>query len=201
MSLFYHKRRGHFELKSQYFAAKGGSFSNLRMRMGATFSCEWGSRGMVQMTGHSSWSHPPPSGWDHTPPGGITHTQVGSHTPGVGSHPPPRWDHTHRYVTIVKMLSPLEIQSKTSWWGTCKNTSPPHPRRGFSMHAVLHLLHQNPDAELIRSQWLILKGSTPGPAPSLTGKSGTHPRSPVWKWPPFYGKILTFQLKMTPFSW
>ncbi len=37
-------------------------------------------------------------------------------------------------------------------------------------------------------------------APSLTGKSVTHPCPPVWKLSPFCGKTLICQLKTTPFS-
>ncbi len=36
-------KRGCFELKSRCLAAKKGSFSNWRTRMGTTFSSEWGS--------------------------------------------------------------------------------------------------------------------------------------------------------------
>ncbi len=56
-SVFYHKKRVHFWLKSQCFIEKKGlfwaekcvlpqkrvSFSNWRTRMGTTFSSEWGS--------------------------------------------------------------------------------------------------------------------------------------------------------------
>ncbi len=48
------------------------------------------------------------------------------------------------------------------------------------------------------------------PAPSLTGKSGINPCSPVWKWPPFVWQYadfsaqnnpFSFQSKMNPFLW
>ncbi len=36
------------------------------------------------------------------------------------------------------------------------------------------------------------------PAPSLTGKSGTHPSSPVWKWPPFLQQNTDVSSQMNP---
>ncbi len=37
------------------------------------------------------------------------------------------------------------------------------------------------------------------PARSLTGKSGTHPCSPVWKWPPFLWQNTDFSAQNDPF--
>ncbi len=37
------------------------------------------------------------------------------------------------------------------------------------------------------------------PAPSLTGKSGTHPCSPVWKWPPILWQNTDFSAQNDPF--
>ncbi len=36
-------------------------------------------------------------------------------------------------------------------------------------------------------------------APSLTGKSGTHPCSPVWKWPPLLWQNTDFSAQNDPF--
>ncbi len=46
---------------------------------------------------------------------------------------------------------------------------------------------------------LINKEGAKPPAPSLTGKRGTHPYSLVWKWPPFLQQNTDFSTQNDPF--